>query len=438
MAAFVIPISSDSCEDSVGSYVPRVILFGAIPLIIPVIPLIPVEVPIVPADPLIAPEVGAEFVTSPAGVLDLVDYSSSSDSDPSKDSLPLAPELPLVSLFLLTWRRVSHHSSDHHPSSNFTSDSSSSGSSSDSSSDTSLGSPSDSLSDTSSVHFSGCDASGQSHSVPSTRVASPRFIFPEVIGFIFTFCRMLKDRMWPEPMQRQNVGGSNVARAYTASSNEGRVYVGPHPLYNKCKLHHVGPCTLKCRSCGKIGHLTKDCKLAVPAAVNQRAPMVNQRSTTCFECGRQGNFKKDCPKLKNQNHGNKLVIPKARGKIYAIGGGDANLGSNVVTGHPFNIDLMPVKLGSFDVIISMDWLANNHAVIVCDEKIVYSEVDGERLSSSGASYKEGRRKSQEKRVEDMPIVHKFSEVFPEDLLGLPPVQQVKSQIDLVPGAAPVV
>ncbi|GJZ92753.1 putative reverse transcriptase domain-containing protein [Tanacetum coccineum] len=39
-------------------------------------------------------------------------------------------------------------------------------------------------------------------------------------------------------------------------------------------------------------------------------------------------------------------------------------------GHPFNIDLMPVELGSFDVVIGMDWLANHHAVIMCDEKIV--------------------------------------------------------------------
>nr|GFA16897.1 reverse transcriptase domain-containing protein [Tanacetum cinerariifolium] len=39
-------------------------------------------------------------------------------------------------------------------------------------------------------------------------------------------------------------------------------------------------------------------------------------------------------------------------------------------GHPFNIDLMPVELGSFDVIIGMYWLANHHAVIICDEKIV--------------------------------------------------------------------
>ncbi|GJW97008.1 hypothetical protein Tco_0178816, partial [Tanacetum coccineum] len=96
MAAPVISISSDTSEESVGSHAPRVILFGAIPAIIPVIP----EVPVVPADPIVTPEVGTVSVVSPAGVLDLVDYSSSSDSDPSEDSLPPAPDLPLVSPFL--------------------------------------------------------------------------------------------------------------------------------------------------------------------------------------------------------------------------------------------------------------------------------------------------------------------------------------------------
>nr|GEZ08406.1 reverse transcriptase domain-containing protein [Tanacetum cinerariifolium] len=38
--------------------------------------------------------------------------------------------------------------------------------------------------------------------------------------------------------------------------------------------------------------------------------------------------------------------------------------------HPFNVGLMSVELGCFDVIIGMDWLANHHAVIVCDEKIM--------------------------------------------------------------------
>ncbi|GJY81063.1 hypothetical protein Tco_0493814 [Tanacetum coccineum] len=61
--------------------------FGAIPAIIPVIPEW-------------TPEVGAVLVVSPSGVLDLVDYSPSSDSDPSEDSLPPAPDLPLVLPFL--------------------------------------------------------------------------------------------------------------------------------------------------------------------------------------------------------------------------------------------------------------------------------------------------------------------------------------------------
>ncbi|GJZ74920.1 hypothetical protein Tco_0639385 [Tanacetum coccineum] len=73
-----------------------VILFGVIPAIIPVI----LEVPIVPANPIVSPEVGTVSVVSPTGVLDLVDYSSFSDSDPSKDYLPLVPDLPLVSPFL--------------------------------------------------------------------------------------------------------------------------------------------------------------------------------------------------------------------------------------------------------------------------------------------------------------------------------------------------
>ncbi|GKC32263.1 hypothetical protein Tco_1039557, partial [Tanacetum coccineum] len=96
MAAPVISISSDTSEESVGSHAPRVILFGAIPVIIHVIP----EVPVVPTEPIVTPEVGTVSVISPSGVLDLVDYSPSSDSDPLEDSLPPASDLPLVSPFL--------------------------------------------------------------------------------------------------------------------------------------------------------------------------------------------------------------------------------------------------------------------------------------------------------------------------------------------------
>ncbi|GJS28680.1 putative reverse transcriptase domain-containing protein, partial [Tanacetum coccineum] len=100
-------------------------------------------------------------------------------------------------------------------------------------------------------------------------------------------------------------------------------------------------------------------------------------------------------------------------------------------GHPFNIDLMPIEIGSFDVIIGMDWLANHHLVIVCDEKIVRIPYGDEVL------IKETEGKSEEKRLEDVSIVRDFVEVFLEDFLGLPPTRQVEFQIDLVPGVAPV-
>ncbi|GJZ24350.1 putative reverse transcriptase domain-containing protein [Tanacetum coccineum] len=51
--------------------------------------------------------------------------------------------------------------------------------------------------------------------------------------------------------------------------------------------------------------------------------------------------------------------------------------------------------------------------------------------------KETEDKSEKKRLEDVPIVRDFPDVFPEDLPGLPPTRQVEFQIDLIPGAAPV-
>ncbi|GJT13154.1 putative reverse transcriptase domain-containing protein [Tanacetum coccineum] len=132
---------------------------------------------------------------------------------------------------------------------------------------------------------------------------------------------------------------------------------------------------------------------------------------------------------------------------------------------------MLVELGSFDVIIGMDWLVNHHAVIVCDGNIIRIPYGDEFLIVQGDRSKEGRKsklsiisctktqkyiqkgcpiflaqdtkketedKSEEKRLEDVPIVRNFPEVFPEDFPGLPLTQQVEFQIDLVPGVAPVV
>ncbi|GKD83896.1 putative reverse transcriptase domain-containing protein [Tanacetum coccineum] len=98
---------------------------------------------------------------------------------------------------------------------------------------------------------------------------------------------------------------------------------------------------------------------------------------------------------------------------------------------PFKIDLMPIKLGSFDVIIGMDWLSKYQARIICDEKVIHIPINGETLI-----IRVMEKKSDEKRLKDIPVVREFPEVFPENLPGLPPIRQVEFQIDLIPGAAP--
>ncbi|GKF84940.1 hypothetical protein Tco_0249838 [Tanacetum coccineum] len=128
---------------------------------------------------------------------------------------------------------------------------------------------------------------------------------------------------------------------------------------------------------------------------------------------------------------------------------------------------MPVELDSFGVIIGIDWLSKYHAVIVCDEKIGRVPFGNETLIIHGDGSNHGSKsrlniisctktqkymlkgchvflaqitekkaedKSEEKRLEDVPVVRDFLEVFPEDFLGVPPTQQVEFQIDLVPGA----
>ncbi|GKA42634.1 putative reverse transcriptase domain-containing protein [Tanacetum coccineum] len=93
---------------------------------------------------------------------------------------------------------------------------------------------------------------------------------------------------------------------------------------------------------------------------------------------------------------------------------------------------MPIKLGSFDVVIGMDWLSKYHVRILCDEKVVHILIDSETLI-----IRVMEKKSNEKQLEDIPVVREFLEVFPEDLPGLPLIRQVEFQIDLIPRAAPV-
>nr|GFB55539.1 putative reverse transcriptase domain-containing protein [Tanacetum cinerariifolium] len=116
----------------------------------------------------------------------------------------------------------------------------------------------------------------------------------------------------------------------------------------------------------------------------------------------------------------------------------------------FEIDLMSVKLGTFDVIISMDWIVKQDAIIIYGEKIVHIRYRNKTLiveSDKGMSrlkviscikarkYIERgchlfwahvtEKKSKEKRLEDVPVIRDFPEVFPDDFSGLPPPRQVE-------------
>ncbi|GJY52541.1 putative reverse transcriptase domain-containing protein [Tanacetum coccineum] len=109
----------------------------------------------------------------------------------------------------------------------------------------------------------------------------------------------------------------------------------------------------------------------------------------------------------------------------------------------FTIDLIPLGHGSFDVIVGMDWLSQNKAVIVCHEKVVeipliggeILRVQGERALGVGKTLM--NVKVDEPKVGDISVVRDFVDVFLEDLSGLPPQRQVEFRIDLIPGATPV-
>nr|GEZ44970.1 putative reverse transcriptase domain-containing protein [Tanacetum cinerariifolium] len=129
--------------------------------------------------------------------------------------------------------------------------------------------------------------------------------------------------------------------------------------------------------------------------------------------------------------------------------------------HPFNINLMPVELGSFDAIIGMDCLAKYQAVIACVEKIVHIPWGNKTLFIHGDGSNQGNAtrlgiisctKTEKymmkgfpiflahittKEVEDKSEKKRLEDVYPEDLSGLPLTRPVEFQIDLVPGAAPV-
>nr|GFC18285.1 hypothetical protein [Tanacetum cinerariifolium] len=112
-------------------------------------------------------------------------------------------------------------------------------------------------------------------------------------------------------------------RAYTARHGEKKHYGRSKPLCSKCNYHHGGQCAPKCHKCNRVGHLARDCRSSTNTNTsNIQKGTGSSQKATCYECGNQGHYRRDCPERNNQNHENQIKSTKARGAVYAFGGGE--------------------------------------------------------------------------------------------------------------------
>ncbi|GJV64666.1 putative reverse transcriptase domain-containing protein [Tanacetum coccineum] len=274
-----------------------------------------------------------------------------------------------------------------------------------------------------------------------------------------------KDRNGRDDNKRTRTGNAFA----TTANPVRREYTGTTPKCTACNYHHSPetPCRT-CFNCNRPGHFAKDYRV-VPRNVNP----INARNPTtraCYECGSTDHVKAACPRLnqalrpggnyqnqvvavnEGQGRGNNSIKPSDLGFSYEIEIASRQLveidkvikGCKLeIEGRVFDINLIPFGSGSFDVIIGMVWLSNHKAEIICHEKVVRIPLpDGKVLRVIGERPDEKVRhlvsaKAKKQKREELVIVRDFPEVFPDDLSGLPPSQEIKFRIELVPGAIPV-
>nr|GEX17806.1 putative reverse transcriptase domain-containing protein [Tanacetum cinerariifolium] len=269
----------------------------------------------------------------------------------------------------------------------------------------------------------------------------------------------------------------------TASAEQGG-YARNKPFCNRCKKHHTSYSMIVCNNYRRTGHMARDYKgktvaTSANAAYAMReveqnlGPNIvtgtfllnNRYARVLFDSGSDKSFV-------NTNFSHLINIESVRQNTsYEVELADEGIGSTntILKGsilklvkHLFEIDLMPIELGTFDIVIRMDWLVEHDAVIVCGKKEVHIPVKNEVLvvkRSEGVSrlkviscikarkyVKKGsnlflahvtEKELKEKRLEDVLVIQDFPKVFPDDLPGLPPPRQVEFRIELVPDVAPV-
>ncbi|KAK1421015.1 hypothetical protein QVD17_23053 [Tagetes erecta] len=134
----------------------------------------------------------------------------------------------------------------------------------------------------------------------------------------------------------------------------------------------------------------------------------------------------------------------------------------IIENEDYRVDLIPISMGEFDVVIGMDWLSRYQANIICSLKVIqltspsgrktfiYGDkecnfplctmTEAMKYVNQGCkafiAYVADTTKNM-KRLEDIPVVRDFPDVFPKDLSGIPPDREVEFRIDLVPSAKPI-
>ena len=128
----------------------------------------------------------------------------------------------------------------------------------------------------------------------------------------------------------------------------------------------------------------------------------------------------------------------------------------------FSLDLIALPFHEFDLILGMDWLSKHRAIVHCDKKTVLLKcsdmskvVHGIRSEavSNVFSAMQARRflrkgceaflalvldsKREQVNLEKIPVVKEFPDVFPEELLGIPPEREVDLSIEVVHGKTPI-
>ncbi|GJR71848.1 putative reverse transcriptase domain-containing protein [Tanacetum coccineum] len=210
----------------------------------------------------------------------------------------------------------------------------------------------------------------------------------------------------------QNNQKQGNARAMVTAPTDGKL-----PLCERCFTRHVGQCTIKCHKCGNVGHKARS--------------FVNTKFSSLL----------DIKPIKIEDS---YEVELADGRIVSTNTVLKGCTLSLVN-HIFEIDLMPIELGTFDVIIVVRIPYGNKTLIVEGDKggsrlKIISCIKARKYVEQGCHLflaHVTKKKSKEKRMEDVPVIRDFLEVFPEELPGLPPPRQVEFRIDLVPGAAPV-